>query len=85
MHQMCIRDSSWRISGDINAHWGSLRYVVGKNLYLSAYAGNGHYNDMDMMAVSYTHLDVYKRQPPFSVPFLGTGPTNAFEVLSFWA
>lgn len=23
--------TSWRISGDINAHWGSLRYVVGKN------------------------------------------------------
>ena len=43
--------TSWRISGDINAHWGSLRYVVGKNLYLSAYAGNGHYNDMDMLEI----------------------------------
>ena len=45
--------TSWRISGDINAHWGSLRYVVGKNLYLSAYAGNGHYNDMDMMVIGF--------------------------------
>ena len=43
--------TSWRISGDINAHWGSLRYVVGKNLYLSAYAKDGYYNDMDMMVV----------------------------------
>ena len=32
---------------------GSLRYVVGKNLYLSAYAGNGHYNDMDMMVIGF--------------------------------
>ena len=45
--------TSWRISGDINAHWNSLKYVVGKNLYLSAYAGNGHYNDMDMMVVGF--------------------------------
>lgn len=45
--------TSWRISGDINAHWGSLKYVVGKNLYLSAYAGNGHYNDMDMMVIGF--------------------------------
>ena len=45
--------TSWRISGDINAHWGSLKYVVRKNLYLSAYAGNGHYNDMDMMVIGF--------------------------------
>ena len=45
--------TSWRISGDINAHWNSLKYVAGKNLYLSAYAGNGHYNDMDMMVVGF--------------------------------
>lgn len=44
---------SWRISGDINAHWNSLKYVVGKNLYMSAYAGNGHYNDMDMMVIGF--------------------------------
>ena len=45
--------NSWRISGDINAHWNSLKYVVGKNLYLSAYARNGHYNDMDMMVIGF--------------------------------
>ena len=45
--------TSWHISGDINAHWGSLKYVVRKNLYLSAYAGNGHYNDMDMMVIGF--------------------------------
>lgn len=44
---------SWRISGDISAHWNSLKYVVGKNLYLSAYAGDGHYNDMDMMVIGF--------------------------------
>lgn len=45
--------TSWRISGDINAHWNSLKYVVGKNLYLSAYAKDGHYNDMDMMVIGF--------------------------------
>ncbi len=44
---------SWRISGDIRAEWNSIKYVVGKNLYLSAYAGNGHYNDMDMMVIGF--------------------------------
>ena len=45
--------TSWRISGDINASWNSLKYVVGKNLYLSAYAKDGHYNDMDMMVIGF--------------------------------
>ena len=45
--------ASWRISGDINASWESLKYVVGKNLYLSAYARDGHYNDMDMMIIGF--------------------------------
>lgn len=45
--------TSWRISGDISAHWNSLKYVVGKNLYLSAYAKDGHYNDMDMMIIGF--------------------------------
>lgn len=42
---------SWRISGDINASWESFKYVIGKNKYLSAYAGGGHYNDMDMLEI----------------------------------
>lgn len=44
---------SWRISGDIRAEWNSIKYIVGKNLYLSAYAGDGHYNDMDMLVVGF--------------------------------
>ena len=39
---------SWRISADITPKWESIKYIIGKNLYLSAYAGGGHYNDMDM-------------------------------------
>ncbi|MBQ9309843.1 MAG: alpha-galactosidase [Bacteroidales bacterium] len=45
---------SWRISGDLLPEWKSVRSVVEKNLYLSAYAGNGHYNDMDMLVVGYS-------------------------------
>lgn len=43
--------SSWRISQDINPSWASVRNIIGQNLYLSAYAGPGHYNDMDMLEI----------------------------------
>lgn len=42
---------SWRTTGDINASWGSVRDIIKENLYLSAYCGGGHYNDMDMLEV----------------------------------
>ncbi len=42
---------SWRISPDIRPRWSSVKSIVEKNLYLSAYAGNGHYNDMDMLEI----------------------------------
>ncbi|MDR0937786.1 MAG: alpha-galactosidase [Mediterranea sp.] len=42
---------SWRVSSDINPSWKSVKYIIDKNLYLSAYAGGGHYNDMDMLEI----------------------------------
>ena len=42
---------SWRTTGDIGANWGSVKYIIGKNLYLSAFAKAGAYNDMDMLEV----------------------------------
>lgn len=42
---------SWRISSDIRPEWKSIKYIIGKNLYLSAYAEKGHYNDMDMLEI----------------------------------
>ena len=42
---------SWRIDGDITPEWGSVKRLIDKNLYLSAYAGDGHYNDMDMLEI----------------------------------
>jgi len=44
---------SWRISGDIYPQWESLVRNVQQTLYLSAYAGGGHYNDIDMMIIGY--------------------------------
>ena len=48
-----VRDiaTSWRISHDISDRWWSLKSIIGQSLYLSAYAGGGHYNDMDMLEV----------------------------------
>lgn len=43
--------SSWRISPDIRPRWSSVRDIIKQNLYLSAYAHDGHYNDMDMLEV----------------------------------
>ena len=42
---------SWRTTKDIRASWKSVKDLVGENLYLSAYAKPGHYNDMDMLEV----------------------------------
>lgn len=45
---------SWRMSRDIRPRWSSVRDIIKQNLYLSAYAGGGHYNDMDMLEVGRT-------------------------------
>ena len=42
---------SWRTTKDIRANWKSVKDLIGENLYLSAYAKPGHYNDMDMLEV----------------------------------
>lgn len=43
--------TSWRTTGDINCSWNSVKGIIAENLYLSAYATEGHYNDMDMLEV----------------------------------
>ena len=43
--------SSWRMSQDIRPKWESVKNIIRQNLCLSAYAGGGHYNDMDMLEV----------------------------------
>lgn len=42
---------SWRVSPDIAPRWSSVKDIIRRNLYLSAYAGGGHYNDMDMLEI----------------------------------
>ena len=44
---------SWRTTGDIRAKWESVKAIIAENLYLSAYAKPGHYNDMDMLEVGH--------------------------------
>lgn len=48
---VCEVASSWRISQDIGNNWASVTDIIGQNLYLSAFAGEGHYNDMDMLEI----------------------------------
>ena len=43
--------ASWRMSQDIRPKWESVKNIILQNLYLSTYAGGGHYNDMDMLEV----------------------------------
>jgi hypothetical protein len=40
---------SWRVHGDINPNFASIKAIIEKNTYLSAYCSSGHFNDMDMM------------------------------------
>lgn len=42
---------SWRTTHDIRDSWGSVKDIIRQNLFLSAYASEGHYNDMDMLEV----------------------------------
>ena len=71
---------SWRTTEDIRANWRSVRKLVGENLYLSAYARPGHYNDMDM-------LEVGQRKGVVKSVFGGkhgdTGLTEGEEVTHF--
>lgn len=43
--------TSWRIDADINMSWGAVKRIIDRNLYLSAYATEGKFNDMDIMEV----------------------------------
>ena len=43
--------TSWRVTGDIYLGWNSVKGIIGENLYLSAYATEGKFNDMDMLEV----------------------------------
>ncbi len=42
---------SWRTTVDINNSWNSVKGIIAENLYMSAYATDGHFNDMDMLEV----------------------------------
>lgn len=43
--------TSWRVSEDIYLGWNSVKGIIAQSLYLSAFATEGHYNDMDMLEV----------------------------------
>jgi hypothetical protein len=45
---------SWRTTGDIWCGWQSVRDLIKENLYIQAYTGGGHYNDMDMLEIGRT-------------------------------
>lgn len=45
---------SWRTTGDIWCGWQSVRDLIRENLYIQAYTGDGHYNDMDMLEIGRT-------------------------------
>ncbi len=47
----CEIANSWRTTEDIYLGWASIKSIINQSLYLSAYAGGGRYNDMDMLEV----------------------------------
>jgi len=89
-----VRDvaTSWRMSHDIADRWFSVRNIISQNLYLSAYAGGGHYNDMDMLEVGrslsseedMTHFGIWciMSSPLLIGCDMTTLRTEAFELLT---
>lgn len=45
--------NAWRISADIRTNWNSIKYILGKNRYLSAFADGRGYNDMDFLVIGF--------------------------------
>lgn len=53
--------TSWRIDADISANWNAVKRIIAKNRYLSAYATEGHFNDMDMLEIGRGLSDAEER------------------------
>lgn len=61
---------SWRISHDIRNNFDEtlgVRDVLEHNLYLSAYASPGHFNDMDMMQIGRNTMSVDEEKSHFGL------------------
>lgn len=43
--------SSWRTTHDISPTWQSVKAIIAENLYMAPYAGEGRFNDMDMLEI----------------------------------
>lgn len=64
------RPVSWRISHDIRNNFNEtlgVRDVFEHNLYMSAYASPGHFNDMDMMQIGRNTLTVEQEKSHFGL------------------
>ena len=57
--KMCIRDSNGFVDGDVTLTWQDLTFAMDRGRRFSL--DEHEVNDTNF-AVSYTHLDVYKRQ-----------------------
>lgn len=53
--------ASWRISSDIRDSWSSVKRIIEKNMPLSAYCREGHFNDMDMLEIGRSLTDIEER------------------------
>ncbi len=73
----CVGES-WRVSFDLTPNWPSVCRGVRRNMYLSAYARDGRYNDMDMLVVGYGNTG-----SPFFAEGLGYALTPAEEEAHF--
>lgn len=71
------RPVSWRISHDIRNNFDGdlgIRDVFEHNLYLSAYASPGHFNDMDMMQIGRNTFSVDEEKSHFGLWCIMSSP-----------
>ena len=72
----------WRTHGDIEPAWDALLEIIDTNSKLAAYAGQGGFNDADMLWVGFPALSVAESRAHFSMWALMASPLLAGNDLS---
>jgi alpha-galactosidase len=69
--------NSWRTTGDIEAHWGSIYAILEQQDGLATYVGPGHWNDPDMLEVGNGDLTLAENRAHFSMWAMVASPLLA--------
>ena len=72
-----IGGNSWRTTGDISPDWDRIYAILSQQEGLEKYAGNGHWNDPDMLEVGNGKLSLAENRSHFSMWAMVASPLLA--------